>query len=217
MSSMRRSMAAASTAVLIVWTLTSSGSQTPSCVMSASSPEFPFTPQVGFCLPACFARSAVSTRITLPPQFSARVRGMTSSASPTAPYGICATPCMLLAFCVSRWLMVISIAPPPGTSRGFRMMLRATHIASSRLRSTSFKTSLEPPRSTIVHAFGDAQSTMYEKYSSPILRTSKSPALVPTSDSFRSSGRLTIVAPVARAMRLLSVLRSRRMQDTFAF
>lgn len=37
---------------------------------------------------------------------------------------------------------------------------------------------------------------------------------MPTSDSLSSSGRLTMVAPVARAMRLLSVLRSLRMALT---
>ena len=52
-----------------------------------------------------------------------------------------------------------------------------------------------------------SQSTMKVKNSSPILRTSKSPARVPMSDSRTSSGRWTIVAPVARAIRLLSARR----------
>jgi len=52
-----------------------------------------------------------------------------------------------------------------------------------------------------------SQSTMKVKNSSPILRTSNSPARVPMSDSRISSGRCTIVAPVARAMRLLSAKR----------
>lgn len=48
------------------------------------------------------------------------------------------------------------------------------------------------------------------KYSSPIFSISKRPHCVPTSDSWMSSTRLMMVAPVARAIRLLSVLRTRR-------
>lgn len=48
-------------------------------------------------------------------------------------------------------------------------------------------------------------------HSSPSLSTWKRPQLVPTSDSRRSSTRLMMVAPVARAIRLLSDLRTRRM------
>mmetsp|Transcript_13714 Transcript_13714/g.42884 ORF Transcript_13714/g.42884 Transcript_13714/m.42884 type:complete len:204 (+) Transcript_13714:543-1154(+) len=93
-------------------------------------------------------------------------------------------------------------------------MLRATHMASSKLRSTSLSTSFDAPRSRIVHALGASQSTKNVKYSSPIFATSKRPQPVPTSDSLSSSGRLTIVAPTARAMRLLSVLRIRRRTVT---
>mmetsp|Transcript_17104 Transcript_17104/g.49580 ORF Transcript_17104/g.49580 Transcript_17104/m.49580 type:complete len:204 (+) Transcript_17104:939-1550(+) len=89
-------------------------------------------------------------------------------------------------------------------------MLRATHMASRRLRSTSLSTSLDAPRRRMVHAFGSWQSTKKVKYSSPILVTSKRPQRVPTSVSLISSGRFTMVAPQARAMRLLSVLRMRR-------
>jgi len=49
-----------------------------------------------------------------------------------------------------------------------------------------------------------------DTYSSPILRTSKRPHLVPMSDSWISSGLFTMVAPVALATRLLSVFRRRR-------
>ena len=55
-----------------------------------------------------------------------------------------------------------------------------------------------------------------QAYSSPIFSILKSPHFVPMSDSRRSSKRLTMVAPVARAMRLLSDLRTRRMAETFA-
>ena len=64
--------------------------------------------------------------------------------------------------------------------------------------------------------FGSAQSTIHEKYSSPIFDTSKSPAPVPMSFSLASAVRWTIVAPVARAIRLLSVLRMRRITEMFA-
>lgn len=46
-------------------------------------------------------------------------------------------------------------------------------------------------------------------YSSPSFSTLNNPHLVPTSISLRSSTRLTMVAPVARAIRLLSDLRTR--------
>ena len=58
--------------------------------------------------------------------------------------------------------------------------------------------------------------TIHEKYSSPIFDTSKSPAPVPMSFSLASAVRWTIVAPVARAIRLLSVLRMRRITEMFA-
>jgi hypothetical protein len=48
------------------------------------------------------------------------------------------------------------------------------------------------------------------KYSSPILEISNRPQRVPTSDGCSARTSLTIVAPVARAMRLLSLLRTRR-------
>ena len=53
-------------------------------------------------------------------------------------------------------------------------------------------------------------------YSSPIFSMLNSPHRVPISDSRRSSTRFTIVAPTARAMRLLSDLRTRRSAETFA-
>lgn len=52
---------------------------------------------------------------------------------------------------------------------------------------TSFKTSLEAPRSSMVHALGSLQSTMKVKNSSPIFWTSNRPALVPMSLSLISS------------------------------
>mmetsp|Transcript_10364 Transcript_10364/g.36110 ORF Transcript_10364/g.36110 Transcript_10364/m.36110 type:complete len:240 (+) Transcript_10364:846-1565(+) len=55
------------------------------------------------------------------------------------------------------------------------------------------------------------------KYSSPIFCTSKIPAPVPMSLSLISSTRLTIVAPTARAIRLLSVFRNRRIADIPCF
>lgn len=64
-----------------------------------------------------------------------------------------------------------------------------------------------------MHALGDSQSQMNVKYSSPSCFTSNRPALVPTSSGRSSSGRFTMVAPVARAMRLLSVFRMRRMHE----
>ena len=95
-------------------------------------------------------------------------------------------------------------------------MVRTTFIASPRLRSISLSTSLEAPRSRMVHALGASQSTIHVKYSSPIFCTSKRPQPVPMSFSVSSEVRWTMVAPHARAMRLLSVLRTRRMTEMLA-
>src|SRR5262249_55327031 len=102
-------------------------------------------------------------------------------------------------------------------SLGLNMTFRATPMASCRFRSISFRTSFDGPRRRIVQAFGSSHSVRNVKYPSPIFSISNSPHLVPMSDSWRSSTRLTMVAPVARAMRLLSVLRTRRMAVTFPF
>ena len=47
-------------------------------------PVLPSMPQVALAGSACLARSLVSVRMTLAPQFCASVRGITSRASPTA-------------------------------------------------------------------------------------------------------------------------------------
>lgn len=58
--------------------LTASGSQMPLAAMSTISPLSPSMPAVG-APPACRARSAVSVRMVLAPQFCASVRGMISA------------------------------------------------------------------------------------------------------------------------------------------
>ncbi len=90
-------------------------------------------------------------------------------------------------------------------------------MASCRFRSISLRTSFEGPRRRMVQALGLRHWVMKVKYSSPIFEISKSPHWVPMSEAVRSSTRFTIVAPVARAMRLLSVLRTRRRAVTFCF
>mmetsp|Transcript_15616 Transcript_15616/g.28389 ORF Transcript_15616/g.28389 Transcript_15616/m.28389 type:complete len:241 (-) Transcript_15616:680-1402(-) len=124
--------------------------------------------------------------------------------------GPCCTPS---TFCPARRSPVataISVAPPPGRSFGSKMTFRTTCMASDKFRSISFSTSLLPPRSIMVHALGSLHSSKKAKYSSPILRISKRPQFVPMSLSWISSVRDTIVAPVARATRLLSVFLNRR-------
>jgi hypothetical protein len=51
---------------------------------------------------ACFARSLVSVRMTLAPQFCASVRGITSHACPAARYGAASTPSMVAALSGAR-------------------------------------------------------------------------------------------------------------------
>lgn len=164
---------------------------------------------------------------------------MTSKLSAIALNGHASAPSTLLAFWVRRTLTAISVAPPPGASRGLKKTFRATAMASARLRSISFRMSLEGPRRRIVHALGDVHSVRKVKYlgrdiiyhefkimkvrkpmdtdSSPSFSMLKRPHSVPTSASRRSSTRLTTVAPTARAMRLLSDLRTRRKAVIPAF
>lgn len=60
--------------------------------------------------------------------------------------------------------IAISTAPPPGTTRGSNTIFLTMFIASIKLRSISFKTSLEAPRNTMVQAFGSSHCSMKEKY-----------------------------------------------------
>jgi hypothetical protein len=176
--------------------------------------------------------------MAFPPAFCTSVRGMTSSASATALKGPASTPVTARARACRPTEMAISTAPPPGTSVGLKTTLRATDMASARLRSISFRMSLDGPRRRMVHAFGVEHSVRKVKYlwegreelwlatsvkrkkngfySSPIFSTLNSPHRVPMSDSRRSSTRFTIVPPTARAIRLLSDLRTRRSAETFA-
>mmetsp|Transcript_62242 Transcript_62242/g.126486 ORF Transcript_62242/g.126486 Transcript_62242/m.126486 type:complete len:247 (+) Transcript_62242:425-1165(+) len=135
-------------------------------------------------------------------------------ACATARNGHCSTPSTDLAASRRPCEMAISVAPPPGRSFGSNTTLRATPMASCKLRSISLSTSLEPPRSRMVQAVGSLHSSRKLKYSSPYLRTSNRPQAVPMSSSVISSGRLTMVAPVTRAIRLLSLLRTRRSAVT---
>mmetsp|Transcript_45497 Transcript_45497/g.114561 ORF Transcript_45497/g.114561 Transcript_45497/m.114561 type:complete len:205 (-) Transcript_45497:718-1332(-) len=97
------------------------------------------------------------------------------------------------------------------------MMFRATQKASCKFRSISLRTSREAPRRRTEQALGSSHCVMKVKYSSPIFLIWKSPHLLPTIDSVNSSVRLQIIAPVQRAMRLLSVFLIRRITEMFAF
>uniref|UniRef100_A0A7C9CJN7 Uncharacterized protein n=1 Tax=Opuntia streptacantha TaxID=393608 RepID=A0A7C9CJN7_OPUST len=192
-------------AVLKVWAFTVYESQIFFSFISAISPVFPSMPIQAFSPFACLPRNAVIVLITFTPQFCANVRGMASKAKAAASYGHFSMPSMEELFCFKVADTVSSVAPPPGTSFGFFIIFLATHIASCRFLSTSFKRSLLAPRNNIVQAFGSLQSTINAKNSSPIFLTSKSPAPVPTSDSCSSSGLFTMTAPHALAILLLSV------------
>lgn len=103
--------------------------------------------------------NVVNTRMAFPPQFCTSVLGMTSIASLTALNGQPSTPSIPLAFLLSPTEMAISVAPPPGAKRGSKTTLRATAMASARLRSTSCKMSFDGPRRRMVHAFGSLHLT----------------------------------------------------------
>ena len=172
-------MHADSIAVFIVCVFTWNVSHTPSSRMSAIVPLMPSTPKNTFPL-LCSAypslpsrtptRSLVITRIVSAPQFWHSVRGMTSSASPTAAKGSASSPLCVFASACRRHATSISVAPPPahhhhhhhppGSSRGSNTTLRATCMASCRFRSISFSASLLPPRSSTEHALGSSHSSM---------------------------------------------------------
>jgi len=109
-------------------------------------------------------RNSVSTRIAFPPAFCTSVRGMTSRASATARYGQLSIPCIVFPFFCKLTEIAISVAPPPGDKNGLNTTLRATDMASARLRSISFRTSLDGPLSRIVHAFGAIHFVRNAKY-----------------------------------------------------
>ena len=93
---------------------------------------------------------------------------------------------------------------------GLNTTFLATLMASAKFLSISFKISFDGPRSKIVHALGDLHSSRNVKYSSPSFSMWNKPHSVPTSVSLKSSTLLTMVAPTARAIRLLSDFRTRR-------
>ena len=62
-------------------------------MQASAAPVWPSSPTVHLLSLPCRARSLVSILMTLVPQFWANVRGMTSSAWPTALYGPASGPC----------------------------------------------------------------------------------------------------------------------------
>ena len=78
-----------------------------------------------------------------------------------------------LSYLAMACAMANSVAPPPGSIRGSNTTLRTTCMASERLRSISFNTSLDPPRNNTVQALASVHFSKKAKYSSPILRTNK--------------------------------------------
>mmetsp|Transcript_28327 Transcript_28327/g.49839 ORF Transcript_28327/g.49839 Transcript_28327/m.49839 type:complete len:224 (+) Transcript_28327:276-947(+) len=213
MSSILSNMQVDSIAVLTVCIFTEIGSQTLMSDISTISPVLPSTPQLEDLPSACFARSSVITRITLLPQFSIRVLGITSKAAASPSKGLCWIFWMIFAFWMRALPIAISDAPPPGTILGSVTSCLATCIASCRFLSISLRTSLPAPRRSTVQALGFLHSSKKVKYSSPIFLTSKRPQFLPTCSSLRSAGSLMTVAPTARAILLLSVFRRRRRTE----
>ena len=88
----------------MVCAFTMNGSQICSSFMSASSPLLPSIPQVqaspAVSAALCLARTAVSSLIGLPPQFSMSVRGITSSAAATLRNGNCWMPSIVFDFAI---------------------------------------------------------------------------------------------------------------------
>lgn len=145
------------------------GSHTSDYLTSTTSPVNPSTPQsdsssnlvpyysILFHIVLCLALNSVTVLITLTPQFSINVLGITSNAYAKANLGHYATPYSEAAVLAREVATAISVAPPPGNNLGSIIIFLATHIASYKFLSISFNTSLDAPLNTIVQALGSVQ------------------------------------------------------------
>mmetsp|Transcript_41267 Transcript_41267/g.69060 ORF Transcript_41267/g.69060 Transcript_41267/m.69060 type:complete len:315 (+) Transcript_41267:623-1567(+) len=135
------------------------------------------------------------------PEFSASARGMASSASANARKAYCSTPGTLSAAASTASEHAISADPPPNTTWLLRMRLRATQMASWRLRLVSSIIILLPPRTKMVTAFEFKQCSMYSMRSFVLPNaTSRTVPALPNFSGVSSWKRGTMRPPVAMAI-----------------
>mmetsp|Transcript_53847 Transcript_53847/g.163552 ORF Transcript_53847/g.163552 Transcript_53847/m.163552 type:complete len:228 (+) Transcript_53847:226-909(+) len=165
----------------------------PTCMQS--------TPCHGFFVLCCLAFMAAISPMALRPLFSARAMGMMSSAAAQARMLYWSTVCSRSDASTTAKLAAISLAPPPGTTRGSRIKFRTQQLASCRQRLASSMTIWFPPRTRTVTALEFAQSSITSICSLVVPNVSSltTPAL-PSFSADSSSKRGTIRPPVAIAM-----------------
>mmetsp|Transcript_51986 Transcript_51986/g.149860 ORF Transcript_51986/g.149860 Transcript_51986/m.149860 type:complete len:224 (+) Transcript_51986:337-1008(+) len=168
-------------------------SDCPVCMQSTPCHGLP----VFFCLAFVEAISTMALR----PLFSARAMGMTSRAAAQARMLYWSMVCSLSLASTTAKLAAISLAPPPGTTRGSRTRFRTQQLASWRQRLASSTTIWLPPRTRMVTALEFAQSSITSIWSLvvPNVISLTVPAF-PSLSSVNSSNLGTILPPVAMAI-----------------
>mmetsp|Transcript_60705 Transcript_60705/g.167910 ORF Transcript_60705/g.167910 Transcript_60705/m.167910 type:complete len:224 (-) Transcript_60705:467-1138(-) len=169
--------------------------------MSVSPVCMQSTPCQGLEEFCCLAFIAAISPMALRPLFSARAIGMTSKAAANARMLYWSIVCSRSLASITARFAAISLAPPPGTTRGSRMRFRTQQLASWRQRLASSTTIWLPPRTRTVTALEFAQSSMtiITSFVVPNVISLTVPAL-PNFSSESSSNRGTILPPVAMAI-----------------
>mmetsp|Transcript_54275 Transcript_54275/g.117397 ORF Transcript_54275/g.117397 Transcript_54275/m.117397 type:complete len:214 (-) Transcript_54275:930-1571(-) len=149
----------------------------------------------------CLAFMAAISPMELSPLFSARAMGMTLSALAKARMEYCSSESVLSEACWIAMEAAISLAPPPGTTRGSRSKFLTQQFASCRHRLASSTTIWLPPRTSTVTAFELAQSSITSIVSLVVPKViSRTHPAFPSFSAVSSSKRGTILPPVAIAM-----------------
>mmetsp|Transcript_11391 Transcript_11391/g.38034 ORF Transcript_11391/g.38034 Transcript_11391/m.38034 type:complete len:341 (-) Transcript_11391:665-1687(-) len=221
MSSMRRMVMAASVAKRSDLILEIAGSRTPRARLSRVTPltrSRPVCFSSGWpacCEAWCAARSVETSSMASCAALTDSVRGMTRSASANSAMASCSRVVTPREY-ASRWMeRAASTAPPPATTADDSRTRLTTMRTSCSARSSSSKcTSLAPRRTTVVaRAFFVPRTyniSPSPTRSSETLEASPRHPASNVSLPSMSASVTTIVAPVARARRVMSSFFTRR-------
>mmetsp|Transcript_8515 Transcript_8515/g.13447 ORF Transcript_8515/g.13447 Transcript_8515/m.13447 type:complete len:438 (+) Transcript_8515:1175-2488(+) len=192
-------------------------SNTPCVFMSLVPVSLQSTPRCGFFSRSCWDFTMATVSMGGSPLFSASAVGIESSASANARIAYCSTPGMWSAASSTAMPHAISAEPPPYTMELERTRLRATQMASCSDRLVSSIIILFPPRTKMVTALDDAQSSMMIMRSLVVPKAISFtiPAL-PSLSAESSVNRGTMRPPVAIAMSSSSTPPTQRMAGSFS-
>merc|ERR1719486_1128497 len=173
--------------------------------MSPQPASMQLTPSAGLFSDTCLALISESVWMGARPQFSARARGICSSASAKALNAYCSMVLMLSASLDTASAQLISAAPPPYTTRLSLTRFLTTQRASCMDLLASSMIILVPPLRKMVTALLLAHSSMTSILSLvvPKLSSLTRPA-VPSLSADNSWNLGTILPPVAMAMSSIS-------------